>query len=86
MEDISCPDLAKLEVTSDYGSRENSDMEDICIEGFCSLYSHLGGKGKINPCFILKLTIREGLNTNINQIDGIFHRGTTSPRPLFQGE
>ena len=41
MEDLTCPTL--LEVTSDYGSRDQS-TEELKIVGFCTVYSHLHSK------------------------------------------
>ena len=41
--DITCPQLANIEGnTSDYGSKENSKAEENPIEGFCTIFSHLG--------------------------------------------
>ena len=45
---ITCPELATIEETSDYGSKENSSSEDATIEGFCTVFSHLGQKGEYN--------------------------------------
>ena len=46
MEDLTCPSLLTAE-TSDYGSRDTSDNDGIVIDGFCTIFSHLGGKGEI---------------------------------------
>ena len=40
MENITCPELG--EVTSDYGSRDNSGTAPL-IEGFCPIYSVMKG-------------------------------------------
>ena len=45
--DITCPELELVDQTSDYGSKDNSENEDIEIKGFCSIFSHLDGKGEI---------------------------------------
>ena len=47
MDDLTCPSLL-IEEDSDYGSRDTSDNDDFVIGGFCTIFSHLDGKGEIN--------------------------------------
>ena len=35
--DITCPELELVDQTSDYGSKDNLENEDIEIKGFCFL-------------------------------------------------
>ena len=42
MDDITCPTLQ--DITSDYGSRDNSDTRDMQISAFCTVYSTMTGK------------------------------------------
>ena len=44
MDDLTCPSLL-IEEDSDYGSRDTSDNDDFVIGGFCTIFSHLDGKG-----------------------------------------
>ena len=44
--DLTCPELVNVS-TSDYGSRETSNNEGVTIEGFCAMFTTIGGKGKI---------------------------------------
>ena len=43
--DATCPELSKIDITSDYGSRDNSDNADLPLAGLTTIYSHFGGKG-----------------------------------------
>ena len=45
MDDLTCPSLL-IEEDSDYGSRDTSDNDDFVIGGFCTIFSHLDGKGE----------------------------------------
>ena len=49
MDDLTCPSLL-IEEDSDYGSRDTSDNDDIVIGGFCTIFSHLDGKGENKIC------------------------------------
>ena len=44
--DLTCPELVNV-TTSDYGSRETSTTEEVNIEGFCTMFTTIGGKGEI---------------------------------------
>ena len=44
--DLTCPELINL-TTSDYGSRETSNNEEVIIEGFCRMFTTVDGKGEL---------------------------------------
>ena len=41
--DITCPELSSIDVTFDYGSRDNRDSAEMPLSGLCTEFTHLGG-------------------------------------------
>ena len=76
--DLTCPELVNLS-TSDYGSRETSNnTEEVAIEGFCCMFTTIGGKGEI-CCQLKAVYVKAWVESKITAMHELIEPPPTPP-------